>query len=1054
MKRPYFYGASALAVALTLASWGTAAYAQRAPANNTAAASDTEVAEVQVVATGSYIAGENTALPVAVTGHEELEQRGSPSMVQLIKTLPSSGSVIGENNRFGNGNGGATVNLRNLGSTRTLVLFNGRRLPGSAQGLGAVDVNLLPLSAIGRVEILKDGAAATYGSDAIGGVVNFITRRDINGLEVNGQYQFIDGSNGDWSIGGVYGWHSDNARLLVSLDYRERSELPVQARDWALRTGVAGYLQNPLGGWAGTGNPGAYNYVTGAAPVGSPTTGFTSFSATGVLPDIGCAANGGAPYTQGVGPVSATACVFQYTTFDNLVENEQHYQAYANFEVDVNEALNFHTEVLFARNVTPLQSWALTGPNQSPAPILASGGSPGGGVSPIPATGTSEQSRFYIPASNPGLQALLGQLATANCAGPIFPYGIDAATCATGLAGAQAAITNANNYGVLTSATGWRPVGFAGNPATSDRHNHYSYDTTTYRVAGGFSGHFWNGINFDAGMTYQDLDTNYNLQDISVNRLQLALRGLGGAGCNPVTGTPGTGNCHYFDPFTNAFAQSTSNVPANPYYIASSAIPGFNDAVANRAALVDWMQSNQYNEINTQIFVTDLVLNGQTGIHLFGASDPVAWAVGTQYRYDRTVQTPDVLYDANATPCVDSLPYGDGAPFCPTTSNGPFLFNANIRPYDVTRKIYSAFGEVRLPLGENVEVTLAGRFEDYAGLGTTTTPKASIRWQALPWLALRGSVGTTYRAPPATVTTTGFVRGLSNASGTYRANDLYGNPNLRPETADTYDVGLIIQTSMIHATVDYWHFSFSDQITTEAVSDLLGVINGSGVGGGHCNDPNYASALARITFSGAACSTTDATKVNSANILSYRTLNINGGGIDTAGIDASVDVRLPWDVFSGDLSLGMEGTYLTQYDENPYLIEGHPTAPATIHRVGTYRSDLFLGYNRIRANAYLNWHMGRHNLRWQVRYVSLSTNINATAIAVAAPVNGNLRIAEYYQHDLTYRVELPWDSSLTVSVQNLLDTDPPFAFGTQYNYDFSSGNPLGRVIAVSVRKHF
>ena len=98
--------------------------------------------------------------------------------------------------------------------------------------------------------------------------------------------------------------------------------------------------------------------------------------------------------------------------------------------------------------------------------------------------------------------------------------------------------------------------------------------------------------------------------------------------------------------------------------------------------------------------------------------------------------------------------------------------------------------------------------------------------------------------------------------------------------------------------------------------------------------------------------------------------------------------------------------------------------------------------------------MGRHNLRWQVRYVSPSTNINATAAAVAAPVGGNLRIAEYFQHDLTYRVELPWDTSLTVSVQNLLDTDPPFAFGTQYNYDFSSGNPLGRVIAIGVRKHF
>jgi len=69
-------------------------------------------------------------------------------------------------------------------------------------------------------------------------------------------------------------------------------------------------------------------------------------------------------------------------------------------------------------------------------------------------------------------------------------------------------------------------------------------------------------------------------------------------------------------------------------------------------------------------------------------------------------------------------------------------------------------------------------------------------------------------------------------------------------------------------------------------------------------------------------------------------------------------------------------------------------------------------------------------------------------------VGASIKIDSYIQHDLTYRVQLPWDTTATLSIQNLLDEDPPFAIGTQYNYDFSSGNPLGRVIAVSVRKHF
>ena len=154
LKSRYFCGGSILAVALAFGVSGTAA-------------AQGEATVEEVVVTGSFIAGtpEDAALPVDVIGTKELEARGSPTMVQLIKTIPSSGAVIGENNRFGSGSGAATINLRNLNSpstgSRTLVLFNGRRIPVSPQSLNSVDVNLLPTAAIGRVEVLKDGAAAT-----------------------------------------------------------------------------------------------------------------------------------------------------------------------------------------------------------------------------------------------------------------------------------------------------------------------------------------------------------------------------------------------------------------------------------------------------------------------------------------------------------------------------------------------------------------------------------------------------------------------------------------------------------------------------------------------------------------------------------------------------------------------------------------------------------------------------------------------------------------------------------------------------------------------------
>ena len=105
-------------------------------------------------------------------------------MIQLIRNLSFSQGADGESDQYGTRTGAdrATVNLRGLGPSRSLVLLNSRRLtwsPGSIpdQAQLLVDVNLLPEAAVERIEILRDGAAATYGSDAIGGVVNFITLR-------------------------------------------------------------------------------------------------------------------------------------------------------------------------------------------------------------------------------------------------------------------------------------------------------------------------------------------------------------------------------------------------------------------------------------------------------------------------------------------------------------------------------------------------------------------------------------------------------------------------------------------------------------------------------------------------------------------------------------------------------------------------------------------------------------------------------------------------------------------------------------------------------------
>ncbi|MDZ4321167.1 MAG: TonB-dependent receptor plug domain-containing protein, partial [Phenylobacterium sp.] len=312
----YLAGASSLAL-LAVLGLSAPAYAQE------------EAVVEEVVVTGSFIAGtpEDSALPVNVIGADELQKQGSPSTVDLIKSIPAVAGVVGESNQFAAGQttGSGSVNLRGLGSERTLVLFNGRRMaisPGSIY----VDTNLIPSAAVGRVEVLKDGAAATYGSDAIGGVINFITRRNFDGLEVSGGYSMIPGSDGDYNANVVYGHVGDYGNILLTAGYRKRSELPTTERDFAVNT----YAENPQGGWSSFGNPGLYLYSANAG-------------ASYALPfmDPACPTISG-PQT------SATACQFQFIGFDNLTEDEDHWQLYGEVNFDLTDTTSFHAEVLYA----------------------------------------------------------------------------------------------------------------------------------------------------------------------------------------------------------------------------------------------------------------------------------------------------------------------------------------------------------------------------------------------------------------------------------------------------------------------------------------------------------------------------------------------------------------------------------------------------------------------------------------------------------------------------------------------------------------------------------
>lgn len=265
----------------------------------------------EVVVTGSYIKGapEDAPLPVTVLQRDDLALEGSPTAIDLIKSLSFSQGADGETDQFQAGAGAdrATVNIRGLGPSRTLVLVNGRRSTWSPHAIGAqaqllVDVNMIPSIALQRVEVLRDGAAATYGSDAIAGVVNFITRSDFEGFEVTASYKDIEDTDGDTEFGVIWGtsFMDGRAHVVTSGSYIERSELDIAARDWSLRS----FADNSRGGWSSVGRPsvfvpydrfdqtsGGFGGLLGAgindpncALLGGAVTSGTGFPGGGVLP--------------------------------------------------------------------------------------------------------------------------------------------------------------------------------------------------------------------------------------------------------------------------------------------------------------------------------------------------------------------------------------------------------------------------------------------------------------------------------------------------------------------------------------------------------------------------------------------------------------------------------------------------------------------------------------------------------------------------------------------------------------------------------------------------
>lgn len=1019
--RAAFSGASraALLIALTTAGAPALAWAQTQTQSPAGAAAPNEVEAV--VVTGSLIQGTavDAALPVEVYSNKELERRGSPTALDFAKSLTISGPTTGESYYFGGPalTGSVQYNLRGLGADKTLILLNGRR----------VNINTanIPSIALARTEILKDGAAVTYGADATGGVVNFITRDHFVGLETQAQYKYIPDSDGDWSAGVLGGVGSDRVNFMWSAEYEHRSRLKAVDRDFihnSFDPTKAGYNPAPwstltnLAGWLPRGALPAIPSATADGEFGAPVGGIVSD-----FTPASCAAVGGR-YDN------SYTCAYNYIPYYDLVSEQNTYRAYAQINADVTDHMTFHADASYGKVDVP----EVFG---SPAQPMARG----------PAMATGAVYQFYVPITNPYAAAFA----------------------------ADHGITGAQGFTPVT----YRLLGHGGNSALSSDGfgvpDHIQNEV--WRVSAGLKGDLgdfaWlaKDVHYDLAVTYNHAMNANTHPDTIGFRVQEALNGFGGPDCHAVDLDPnrfgtqnpaaaGKNGCMWWNPFSSSFAGQPVRGLANPNHVAGD---------ENSAELTRWMFDPRATETNSHNLTLDLVFNGRSTIRLPGGD--VGWAAGLQSREQKLVDTiPDPLFNgsvacewphgttsangAGSTPLeANPLPTTDpNYRGCTPDSPGPFVLFAPAIPRDVSQRNWSAFGELEIPLLESVDLQLALRHEEFSGGLDTTVYKVAGKWHVWGPLSLRGSYGTNYQTPPLGTTPGQVTIGARNytvAGSNWLAAQFITDSSLRPETAKSWNAGAIWQSQgfrpdhNLRVIVDYFDIRTKDQIGQIADPNQIAnlVFNGPGGTITTC-DPKVQPLLNRITFN-------NGCQVGMSAVGAFSmvtTLVGNGPGQTTTGFDIQADYGLP--LGPGDLDLNLTATRITALRTGPTSLDGVVVSKGE-NRLGELNFATYANAApKLRANLAANYHLGRHNFRLGINYVSAVKDDRA---GIQYGENGR----DWITADFTYRVELAHETVLTATVNNIFDRDPPPA-QEEFGYDPWTGNPLGRTIQIGVRKSF
>src|SRR5471030_2751458 len=323
----------------------TVAQAQTAP---DAAAPAMQRVEV----TGSSIKRSQSegSLPVQTVTHEDIQKLGVTSTEQLLSSLTANSMVGGTSTAQGVGAstyGESTASLRGIGASKTLILVNGRRLANYATDGTAVDINSIPLASVDHVEILKDGASGVYGSDAIGGVINFILRSNFTGVEINGYGSGTkDGGGKTTKASIIAGWgdfDADRYNVTVSADVGKDDSIYGSQRSYAGQSWIPGVRDS-----SATPSGAVRTFVPNTAPnsMGIVPHTLTSSPIGNPLAPANCAANG-SQYSPDDG-----TCRFNPSPFVPLVPEVKRANLAGSFRFKLNENTEAFLEGFHSHQLT------------------------------------------------------------------------------------------------------------------------------------------------------------------------------------------------------------------------------------------------------------------------------------------------------------------------------------------------------------------------------------------------------------------------------------------------------------------------------------------------------------------------------------------------------------------------------------------------------------------------------------------------------------------------------------------------------------------------------